>query len=171
MNSRFLWVALGGLSIIAGIFALMNPLAATLTVEQLTGWSFLFLGVLLLWAAFRAPGWDGRAWVMLLGLAFSVLGVWLLARPMAGIISLTLMVALVFLVSGLFKILISFALRGTVAFWLLLISGAVSVLLAVMILGNFPAAAATILGLLLAVELISSGVSMIALAGTRAAAD
>lgn len=169
MNSKFLWIAMGILSIAAGILALLNPLAATLTAEQLAGWSFLFVGILQLVAAFRAPGWGGRIWAILLGLAFALLGFSLLAKPMAGIISLTFLVACMFLASGVFKVVMSFALRGTGAFWLVLLSGAVSVLLAVMIFGNFPAAAATILGVLLAIELISSGMSMIALSGTRAA--
>ncbi|MDB6177255.1 DUF308 domain-containing protein [Paracoccus sp. Z330] len=171
MNSKFLWIAMGVVSIAAGLLALMNPLAATLTAEQLAGWSFLFIGVLQLIAAFRAPGWDGRLWAILLGLAFALLGFMLLAKPLAGIISLTILVASLFLVSGLFKVVMSFSLRGSGAFWLVLVSGAVSVALAVMIFANFPAAAATILGVLLAIELISSGMSMIALSGTRAAAD
>ncbi|MBU3030372.1 HdeD family acid-resistance protein [Paracoccus marinaquae] len=164
MTNRTLWIVLGVLSVITGIFALANPLAATLTAEQLAGWGFLILGILELFAAFRQPDRGGRIWIILVGIAFVLLGVMLLAKPLAGIISLTLMVAMLFMATGIFKVVMSFSLRGTGAFWLLLISGAISVLLAVMIFGNFPAAAATILGILLAVELISSGISMIALA-------
>ena len=46
MKSWFLWLILGILMIAAGVFALFNPLAATLTAEQLAAWLFLFGGIL-----------------------------------------------------------------------------------------------------------------------------
>ena len=45
-----------------------------------------------------------------------------------------------------------------------MISGLVSIILGVMVLANFPQSAAVVLGILLAVELLSNGVSAIALA-------
>lgn len=169
MGGRILWIIIGVLAILAGILALANPLAASLTAEQIAGWSFLFIGLLQFFAAFRREGWGPRIWAILVGLAFVVLGILLLGNPLAGMVSLTLMVASMFLVTGIFKLVMAFSIQGTNGFWLVLLSGAVSVLLAIMIFGNFPASAASILGILLAVELISSGVSMIALSGTAGA--
>ncbi|MDO5632811.1 MAG: DUF308 domain-containing protein [Paracoccus sp. (in: a-proteobacteria)] len=166
--NRTLWIILGVISIIAGVLALANPLAATLTAEQLAGWTFLFVGILGAVLAFRAEGWGGRIWAVLVGVAAILLGVALLANPLHGIIALTAVVAAMFLVGGIFRIVLSFSLRGTGAFWLVLFSGAVSVLLAIMIFANFPVSALSVLGILLAVELISSGVSMIALAPVAA---
>jgi hypothetical protein len=54
--------------------------------------------------------------------------------------------------------------RGTGYFWIVLLSGIISVVLGVMVLSNFPYSAAVVLGTLLAIELISSGVANIALA-------
>lgn len=170
MSSRIFWIVMGVISILAGILALANPLAATLTAEQLAGWAFLLIGLLDLVAALRDREDGSRIWAILVGAAFILLGVMLLARPLQGIVSLTLVVAILFLVTGIFKVIWAFELRGTQAFWLVLLSGLLSVLLAVMILANFPASAVTILGILLAVELISSGVSMIALSSVIAAA-
>lgn len=167
---RILWVVIGGISIIAGGLALANPLAATLTAERLAGWSFLFIGILQIIAVFRQQNWRGRIWATLAGLAFAVLGFMLLTRPLAGILSLTIVVAVLFLVAGAFKIAMAFSIgRGSGgAFWMVLLSGVLSAVLALMILANFPASAATLLGVLLAVELISNGVSLIALSGSAA---
>lgn len=169
MSSRILWIIMGVISIIAGIFALANPLAATLTAEQLAGWAFLIIGIIELIAAFRDTS-SGKIWAILLGVAFILLGISLLANPLAGVISLTLAVATLLLVAGVFKVIWSFQLRGTGAFWLVLLSGLLSLLLAIMIFGNFPASALSILGILLAIELISSGASMIALSSAIAEA-
>lgn len=166
---RVLWIILGALSIIAGIMALANPLAATLTAERLAGWSFLFIGILEIFAVFQKSNWSGRIWAMLAGLAFALLGISLLANPLAGIMSLTLTVAVLFLVTGIFKIMMAFSLGRGNGFLLVLLSGALSVILAIMVFANFPASAVSILGVLLAIELISGGVSMIALSGTVAA--
>ncbi|RJE84880.1 HdeD family acid-resistance protein [Paracoccus onubensis] len=160
---RIFWAILGGLSIIAGGLALANPLAATLTAERLAGWSFLFIGILEMIAMFRQQSWRGRIWAILAGLALAILGIMLLTRPLAGILSLTFIVAILFLTVGMVKIAMAFALGRSTAFWMILLSGALSVILAVMIFVNFPASAATILGVLLAVELISNGISLIAL--------
>lgn len=163
---RFLWIILGGFSIVAGVLALANPLAATLTAERLAGWSFLIVGVFEFIAVFRQQSWRGRIWAMLAGLAFAILGIMLLARPLAGILSLTLIVAILLLVAGAVKVAMAFSLERSNAFWMILLSGVLSAVLALMILANFPASAATILGVLLAIELISNGVSMIALSGS-----
>ncbi|WBU56412.1 HdeD family acid-resistance protein [Paracoccus sediminicola] len=171
MRGRIMWIIIGLLSILAGVLALANPFAATLTAELLAGWSFLFIGLLQIIAAFQIRGTGGKLWVVLLGAACIFLGIFLLRNPLAGVVSLTILAAISFLAGGIFKIFLAFDFRGTNAFWLVLLSGIVSVALALMIFGNFPASALTILGVLLAVELISTGVSMVALSTTRKATD
>jgi uncharacterized membrane protein HdeD (DUF308 family) len=169
MTRRIIWIILGALAIAAGAVALANPLAATLTAERIAGWTFLFIGIVQIFAVFQQTGWGGRIWVMVVGAALTLLGIMLLARPLEGVLSLTLVVGVLFLVAGVLKVILSFSLGRGRAFWMVLLSGVVSIVLAVMILANFPQSAATILGLLLAIELISNGVSMIALSGSVAA--
>lgn len=169
MAGKVLWIIVGCLSVLAGIFALANPLAATLTAEQVAGWGFLIIGILQIFAVFRQVSWGGRIWVLLVGLLMVLLGINLLAKPLAGVMALTLTVAAMFLVEGIFKVVLSFSLRQTPAFWMVLLSGALSVILAVMIFSNFPASAASILGILLAVELISNGITIIAISSVREA--
>ncbi|MFV0292089.1 MAG: HdeD family acid-resistance protein [Paracoccus sp. (in: a-proteobacteria)] len=171
MAGRVLWIIIGCLSIVAGIFALANPLVATLTAEQIAGWAFLFIGILQVIAVFRQNSWGGRIWAILIGVLFIALAINLLGKPIVGIVSLTLTVATLFMVTGIVRVVMAFSLRGSPAFWLVLLSGALSVVLAIMIFNNFPQSAATILGILLAVELISNGIAMIALSGTRAAQE
>lgn len=166
---KVLWIIVGILSIAAGVLALANPLVATLTAEQIAGWGFLFVGILGMFAVFQQTSWGGRIWVLLIGLMMLLVGINLLAKPLNGVLVLTLVVASLFLVTGIFRVVLSFSLRGTGAFWLVLLSGVISVALAIMIFTNFPAALVLTLGTLLAVELISNGVSMIALSSVREA--
>ena len=161
MKSSFASLALGGLMVIFGVIALFNPFAATLTVEQFLAWVFLIGGIFQFVAIFRGENWRQKLWSLVL----AVVNVWLdfslLGNPLAGIIALTYVVAIMFAVSGVSKIILSFGLRGTGYFWAVLVSGVISLALAIMVMSNFPQSAVTLLGVLLAVELLSSGVTMI----------
>ncbi len=168
---NWIWWMIGGvILIVGGVVALANPFAATFAAEQIAGWIFLLAGIVWLVSTFQAEGMGSKIWSFLAGAALTWLGISLLANPLAGIVSLTVMVALIFLATGVLKVLISFAARGTPFFWVLMISGLVSVLLAILVFANFPESAAVLLGLLLAIELLSDGVSMVALALMRKAA-
>ena len=160
---KVLWIILGVISILAGVLALANPMAATLAAEQIAGWGFLIVGVLQIFLAFRAEGWGARIWAILVAIAFILLGIALLGNPLEGIVTLTVLAGILFMATGIFRVIMSISLRDTGAFWLVLLSGLLAILLAVMIFGNFPASVVTLLGVLLAIELISNGVSMIAL--------
>jgi uncharacterized membrane protein HdeD (DUF308 family) len=153
----------GGALLLGGVVALLNPLAATFTAEQIAGWFFLLSGGLQVFAGLRQgrrPGWWPS---ILLGGLGLVVGLSLLLRPLEGIISLTLLVAVFFLMSGAAKIGLCFALTRHPSFWFMLLSGAISILLGAAILAGFPASAGMVLGTLLAIDLLTSGVALLAL--------
>lgn len=167
MNNWILWLIAGIISIGGGFLALANPLAATFTAVQLAGWFFLIVGCIQAYAAFSGDDTGSRLWAGLTAVFLIFLGVSLLARPFEGILTLTLLVAIMFLVTGIAKMFLSLSIRGTSFFWAVMLSGLISVVLALMIFSNFPQSAATILGILLAIDLISTGVSLVALALLR----
>ena len=167
MKNWLLWLSVGIISIIGGVMALLNPLAATIAAERIAGWTFLIVGVLQMITAWRAKGFGATLWAGWVGLASLLVGISLLHNPLAGVVSLTMIVAILFLVSGAAKLITSFSLRGTVFFLPMLLPGIISIALALLILSNFPASAVSILGILLAVELISNGVALVALSLSR----
>lgn len=164
MNNWLLWLIIGIIPAMGGILALLNPFAATITAQTLAGWFFLVTGVVEIFAAFQRKGWGQRIWALVLALAFVGLGVTLLYNPLAGILSLTLVAALMFLANGIAKVFFAFSVRSTASFWPILVSGALSVVLALMVFSNFPQSARVLLGVLLGVELLSSGAALIAFA-------
>ncbi len=159
--SRTLWLIVGIISIIGGVFALFNPFSATLAAEQLAGWFFLFVGVLQMFAIARAHSNGGKILAAVGGLIGILLGIELLREPLKGILTLTIVVAILFLLTGIIRTAIAFGLRRTAAFFPILLSGIISIVLAIMIFSGYPESAAFILGVLLAVELISNGISLI----------
>ncbi len=163
MTKSISWYILGGLSLIAGFFALFNPVAATFAAETLAGASFLAIGILQLFVAFREEGWKARIWAIVIAVAFIALGVSLLANPVAGIISLTILAAILLFVTGVSKIIMASAFRDRSAYWTILVSGLLSLALALLILFGMPSALAITLGIFFAMELISTGVALISI--------
>ncbi|QLQ20537.1 MAG: DUF308 domain-containing protein [Exiguobacterium profundum] len=162
--SRILFLIVSVLSIIGGIYALLNPVPATLVATVLTGWFFLLYAVVHIVAVFQAEGWGGRLWSILIAVLAFIVGIEVLVNPLENVLTLTLMVAILFLASGIAKIVVSFQLKGTPMLWPVLLSGVASVILGFIILTNFPVSAAVALGFLLGVELLSSGIATLAFA-------
>lgn len=165
-RSNWVWLAvLGTISIIGGILALFNPFAATFTAAMLAAWTFLIFGVLHVIQTFRASSRGALfLWNLLIGLLMIALGVSLIFRPLEGIISLTMVVAIMFIVLGVAKFLYALNLRPVEGWGWILISSIVSFALGIMILADLPWSASTILGILLAIELLSNGLFMVLLA-------
>ncbi|MDQ6437716.1 HdeD family acid-resistance protein [Mesorhizobium sp. LHD-90] len=165
LKTSWIWLAiLGVISLIGGILALANPFAATLAAVFLAGWTFLLFGVLQIVQAFSVKGWPGFLWSLLLGVITAVVGVSLLTNPTAGAISLTMLVAILFLVLGVVKLMYAFSLRPVSGWGFVALSGVISILLGIMILSDFPWSATAVLGILLAVELLSNGVFLLVVA-------
>lgn len=156
-------IAVGVVSLIGGIFALLNPLAATLTAELLTGYLFIAVGVLMLLSIFADESWGSRLLSLVLGVAVVAIGISLVSHPLQGVLHLTVVVAVLMLFIGVLRIVFAFQMPTTGLKTLLFLSGIISLGLGVIILTNFPFSAAVVLGILLAIELISNGVSLIAL--------
>jgi uncharacterized membrane protein HdeD (DUF308 family) len=165
LKTSWIWLALlGVISLVGGFLALANPFAATFAAVVLAGWTFLLLGVLQVFQAFRVRGWPGFLWALLLGVLTAAVGLSLLTNPVAGALSLTVLVALLFLVLGVVKVFYGFSLRPVSGWILAVLSGVLSIVLGIMILSNFPYAVASVLGILLAIELLSNGVFLLMVA-------
>lgn len=167
MTHWLAWFIIGALSILGGILALFNPFAASLTAELMAGWLFILVGLLMLLSALSDRGFGGRVTAALLGAVLLLLGIGLVANPLSGLLTLTLLAAILLLTAGVIRIALGFAAQLARLRWVLILSGALSILLGLMILSNFPQSAAIVLGLYLGIDLISNGVAMVVLALAR----
>lgn len=165
MTTRIFFLISGLVLLIGGVLAILNPFAATLAAERLAGWVFLIGGILQLFPAFRGEKLTSRVWAALLAVVCILLGISLLFDPLGGILALTLVAAIMFLASGLAKVIVGMKFKGTPYFLPLVGAGALSVVLAILVFFNFAQAATVLLGIMLALELISSGTTLVIVAG------
>lgn len=163
LNATYLIVA-GIIALIGGAVALIFPLPASLAVTVFVGWVLIVISALGLFAVFSEKTLPLRGWAAFFSFVELVAGVWILANPMAGMISLTVMVGALFFASGITRIIVSFAYRSFGSwFWLMILSGAVSAGLGLYVLFSLPEASLVLLGVLVAIELLFIGSTLLSL--------
>ncbi|QPM91087.1 HdeD family acid-resistance protein [Pseudooceanicola algae] len=154
-------IAVAALLLIGGVLALMNPFAASLAVTTMVGIFFLASGIIQAWILFKADAHDLRLWNAFVALLTIVAGVWLLANPLQGTVSLTLILGVVFFVMGIVRLMMATRLAGTPFLWLAVLSGVASVGIGLLVFFDFASAAPTLLGLLLGFQLLAEGLGLL----------
>lgn len=159
-GSWWLYAAMGVLSLLGGIFALANPFVASVVVLQFVALLFILLGVLQVAFTLRSP--FGLSWFDLgMGVLQILLGVMLLTNVLGGLVSLTLILAFLFMIEGIILCIAGFNLRPFRPWLWLVLGGLISIALAVFVLLNLPEAAVSLLGLLLGIDLVSNGIWLV----------
>jgi uncharacterized membrane protein HdeD (DUF308 family) len=161
-----LYLVEGIVLVILGLIAVVIPPIATLAVEILLGWLFLISGIAGLITTFwmrEAPGFWWSLVSAVLGIAA---GIVLLLWPVSGILSLTLVLVVFFVIEGVASVM--FALehkRELSGRWgWMLASGIVDLILAAIILTGLPGTAAWAIGLLVGINMVFGGWALIAMA-------
>jgi len=154
-SNRLMW--LGIAMVILGAAAIIFPIFSTLVAALLVGWVFLISGIFLLVGSFSLHGTGPFFGALLLSLLSIAAGVFLLFNPLAGAIALTLMVGIIFILQGAFEIFFAFETRPHAGWVGMLISGIASVVMAVLIAAGWPAVSVIVLGILLGVNLLTTG--------------
>ncbi len=159
------WVrlALGVVFIAAGLLVLADVTIATVISAFVIGAIALVTGVFEIVHAFWTRGWGGFVWQILLGILYGAFGLVLLSQPVAGAIIMTLVLGFALFASGVVRMVMSLG-RWREAGWMMLLSGLIGVIAGLIIVSGWPVTGLWVLGLLLAVDLISHGVAWLAYA-------
>jgi uncharacterized membrane protein HdeD (DUF308 family) len=156
-------LALGIVLIVVGTFSVAVAVVATLASVLLFGWLLLFTGAIEAGYAFRHSKWSGIVLHVVNGVLSVVAGFLLVANPAAGALVLTLLMAMFFMIGGLFRIVTPLVLRLPHRGWLLL-SGVVTLLLGIFIWRQLPGAAVWVIGTFVGIDMIFIGWSWVMLA-------
>ena len=144
-----------------GVIALVFPMISTIATALFIGWIFLVSGLFLLFGSFSIHGTGPFFGALVLSLLSIAAGVFLIFNPVAGAIGLTLTIGIIFIFQGAFEIFFAFETRPHAGWVGMLISGIASVVLAVLIAAGWPAISLVALGILLGVNLVTTGIGYI----------
>lgn len=158
-------VIFGLLAVVASFFLFGNVLFATTLSVWIFAWTTLFTGIVLVIGALLRIK-SGGFWSAALGGAIMiVVGVFIMRNPLIGAATLTLLVGAMFFAAGLAR-LVGAAQAGA-GRWVLVLSGLISVGLGIWVLFNITAATATLLGTILAIQMLIEGLSMMTVGRLR----
>jgi uncharacterized membrane protein HdeD (DUF308 family) len=157
------------LFILLGAFAIIEPAVAGLGVALLVGWLLVFGGIGYFVAAFYGGGAKHVIFQILAGIVFVLGGLYFVTHPLLGLSTLTLFLASVIIVAGIFEIVAYFRMQGTKASGWVLFNGIIAVLLGGLIWFHWPSSSVWAIGTLVGVNLLLTGVSrlMLGIAGQR----
>ena len=156
----------GILLAVMGLAALIVPQVASLAVTILLGWLFLITGIGGLIVTFWAREMPGFWWSLISAALAVLAGGILLARPMQGVLTLTIVVGAYFLAEGVATIMYALEHRKELSerWGWLLTAGLMDILIAAIIVAGLPGSALWALGLLVGINMLFGGASLIGMA-------
>jgi uncharacterized membrane protein HdeD (DUF308 family) len=159
-----LYLVQGGVMVVAGIFALLFPLFMAAGFLVLLGWLLVASGLvqaLSLVGATKVPYF----WLQLVSVGLEVLvGYLRISNPAAGLVAVTYLMVVLFLVGGLAKIVFALMIRPMPDWGWLFGAGMISTIAAGILIGGLPEAATWLLGVLLGIQLVTAGAAQVSLA-------
>ena len=152
--------------VVLGFLAIVIPILATIAVTILIGWLFLISGVAGLITTFGAREAPGFWWSLLSAVLGIAAGVVLLIWPVSGAVTLTMLLIVFFTIEGVLSIMYALEHKRELSgrWGWMLASGIIDFVLAVMILAGLPGTAAWALGLLVGINMLFGGASLIGMA-------
>jgi len=160
LRENWKWFVFQGIvMLVLGCLAVAEPVIASVAVDIYIGWLFMFSGILGLVAMFSARDASAFFWMLLTAALSLAVGIMLIWKPAEGTVSLTMVLTAFFIAEGAFQIAASLSYRDIMpgSWGWLLASGITDFALAGLIICFWPQSASWTLGLIVGVNLITTG--------------
>jgi uncharacterized membrane protein HdeD (DUF308 family) len=158
------WKALRVIGIVAiaiGCIAIIVPAVFSVGTAIFIGLILLIMGIFMIAGAFSAHSLGTVVWRLLWAMLTVIVGIWLLAEPHNGTVTLTLILGIYFLIMGLTRVAVAFMARGQPNAGLLGLSGIAAILIGILILAKLPESSDWAIGLLVGIDLIFAGWTLV----------
>lgn len=143
--------------LLAGVLCLFYPMVSSTGITVLIGWLLIISGALQLVSLIGTTDVP-YFWLQLLSIALAILIGWLLvSRPEAGLVAVTLLMVVYFMLDGIGRVVFALMVRPMEDWLWMLLSGLVGIVLALVLSANLPEAAEWLIGVLLGLQLIAVG--------------
>lgn len=159
----FLGVAL----LVLGVLAILAPIASTYIATMLIGVLLIAGGVLRLFHASEGRKRYSVAWLVFSSILYILAGLAILWKPLLGTLSMTAVVGAFFVVSGISKAIHAYQFKGLGSTGWLVFDAVLSGILGILLLAGLPTTAFWALGVIVGVDLIVGGISLLAVASPR----
>jgi len=149
--------------IVLGVLSILLPAYIGLTITVIIGILFVIGGALRTIFAFITTSWGSAILRFLFGLVMLLGGIWLIANPEMGMTTLTIILAIMFVVDGISEVMFSFFLKPIGGGTIMLLDGIFSIVLGILIFAKWPASGEWAIGLLVGIKLVIDGIALLTL--------
>jgi uncharacterized membrane protein HdeD (DUF308 family) len=156
--------AIGIVAIVIGCLAILLPELFSLGAAVFVGCVLVIVSAFLTAAAFTAHGVGSLLARLAWALLTFLVGLWLIIEPHNGTLTLTLVLGIYFLLMGLTRIVVAFMSRGQPNAGWVGLSGVCGLIVGILVLAKFPSSADWAIGLLVGIDLIFAGWTLISVA-------
>ncbi len=156
-------IALSVVMIIAGILAILVPPVAGISVAILVAWLLAFSGVAHLMFAWHMRTSGSLIWQLLIGILYLLIASYLITRPVAGLASLTLLLASYLFVKGILEFVLGFRMRSFPGSGWLFFDGLMAIVLGAMIGLTWPSSSEWAIGTLIGISILFAGISRLSI--------
>jgi len=157
---------LGIVLIALGVAAVLTPVVAGSALVIVIGFILLLAGIVPIVRELKAEASMEKAIGLILGVITALTGIAVIGHPLFGLAFLTLLLVGYFVAEGVWKILISFRYKPAAGWKWLLASGALSLILGLLIWRQWPVSGLWAVGVLVGVNLLGTGLALVTLAST-----
>ena len=157
-------MAVGVVAIAIGCVAILVPAVASVATAIFIGWILIIAGAFLVAGAFMAQTVGSVVLRLVWALLTVIVGIFLIVEPDSGTLTLTLILGVYFLFMGITRVAVAFAARGQQGAGLVGLSGVAGLLIGILVLVEFPSSADWAIGLLVGIDLIFAGWTLVSVA-------
>jgi len=148
--------------IILGVLAILMPGIASAFFTSVIGWITLISGVVMVVESFQSKPVRGFWLNLIVGILYAIAGIYILLNLGSALLALTLAFGILFIVEGIFTIIMAFTNRaGHRMSWLVALNGVVTLILGIIVLNRWPFSAIWLIGLYVGISLFMSGISLL----------
>ena len=144
---------------VCGILAMILPLTFAVGIAFVVGGALLVGGIAHFVFAFQTRGLGGFLWHMLLVALYETAAIFLLVNPLLSVLSLALVLAVFLMIEGVLELALYFRLRRSRHSGWLLMDGIGTLVLGILMIGQWPPASPEVIGTLIGISLILSALS------------
>jgi uncharacterized membrane protein HdeD (DUF308 family) len=146
-----------------GLLAVLSPVYASAFFTAVMGWFALISGVVMIVQSFVSKPIRGFWLNLIIGIFYTIAGVYILLNLVAAVAVLTLTFGILFIAEGVFSIIMGITRRaGLRMAWLVVVNGVVTLLLGILVLNRWPVGALWLIGLYVGISLLFSGMALLA---------
>jgi len=154
-------IGLGILFIVLGMIGVAGQTLFSFITINILGAFLIFGGMLQFAHAIKSHGWKSVSVQIALAILYIVAGLFIWLFPIPALEAITLWLAAIFFITGFLRLISAFQHRHFGEWFWMILSSAISILMGILIMNGYPATSLWLPGLLIAIELLLQGWSLL----------